>query len=246
MPNGGSDCCGTCWFNRANDEARDADAPAAESVCAIRDELAIENAYWTYCANHPHHNPERIETPVGPVYSAGDLGGGGYGRSIWVAAPDTEEIRLELLGLLANATQAATELVRRYPAGRSIVEAAIGQLGELTEARALADLDRLRSLPVEPTDDAFIKPERLTWIARTALAQIVPPASVEASRSDRAVELARRHVEGDGDARAVLADALEEAGCELRVVLDYLRGPHVGPCWVVDVLRGVEPVESPI
>jgi hypothetical protein len=39
---------------------------------------------------------------------------------------------------------------------------------------------------------------------------------------------------------AVLADALEEAGCTDQAILDHLRGPgpHVRGCWVVDLLLG--------
>jgi hypothetical protein len=39
---------------------------------------------------------------------------------------------------------------------------------------------------------------------------------------------------------AVLADALEEAGCSVTEILDHLRGldPHVRGCWVVDLLLG--------
>jgi hypothetical protein len=39
---------------------------------------------------------------------------------------------------------------------------------------------------------------------------------------------------------AVLADALEEAGCTGQTILGHLRrpGPHVRGCWVVDLLLG--------
>jgi hypothetical protein len=42
----------------------------------------------------------------------------------------------------------------------------------------------------------------------------------------------------DADRLAVLADALEEAGCSDRAMLAHLRGPgpHVRGCWVVDLL----------
>jgi hypothetical protein len=38
----------------------------------------------------------------------------------------------------------------------------------------------------------------------------------------------------------VLADALEEAGCQDADILVHLRGPepHVRGCWVVDLLLG--------
>jgi hypothetical protein len=41
---------------------------------------------------------------------------------------------------------------------------------------------------------------------------------------------------------AVLADALEEAGCADEQILGHLRGPgpHVRGCWVVDLLLGKE------
>ncbi len=41
---------------------------------------------------------------------------------------------------------------------------------------------------------------------------------------------------------AILADALEEAGCTEYAVLDHLRlpGPHVRGCWAVDLLLGRE------
>jgi hypothetical protein len=44
----------------------------------------------------------------------------------------------------------------------------------------------------------------------------------------------------DNGRLAVLADALEEAGCSDADILDHLRGPgpHVRGCWVVDQLLG--------
>jgi hypothetical protein len=41
---------------------------------------------------------------------------------------------------------------------------------------------------------------------------------------------------------AVLADALQEAGCSNSAILDHLRGPgpHVRGCWVVDLILGKE------
>ena len=44
----------------------------------------------------------------------------------------------------------------------------------------------------------------------------------------------------DPDRLAILADALEDAGCTNADVLDHCRGagPHVRGCWVVDLLLG--------
>ena len=46
----------------------------------------------------------------------------------------------------------------------------------------------------------------------------------------------------DSERLAVLADALEEAGCDNADILSHLRGPgpHVRGCWVVDLLLGKE------
>ncbi len=43
-------------------------------------------------------------------------------------------------------------------------------------------------------------------------------------------------------AMPVLADALQDAGCENADVLDHCRGPgpHVRGCWVVDLVLGKE------
>ena len=78
MPNGGSDCCGTCWFNRSLEGQRGSanfnhDIP---SHCEIRD-LDIPDPFHTYCANPPYHRPGRDAIPIGPVYvhRAGDPSG---------------------------------------------------------------------------------------------------------------------------------------------------------------------------
>jgi len=44
----------------------------------------------------------------------------------------------------------------------------------------------------------------------------------------------------DTSRRAVLADALEDAGCDNADILGHLRGPgpHVRGCWVVDLILG--------
>jgi hypothetical protein len=46
----------------------------------------------------------------------------------------------------------------------------------------------------------------------------------------------------DFGAMPILADALQDAGCENTAVLDHCRGPgpHVRGCWVVDLILGKE------
>ncbi len=99
MPNGGSDCCGTCWFNRKNrGEASYTHAGTAEpAYCEIRG-LEIQDPFYTYCANHPHRSPGRDQIPIGPTF----IDPRGEGRKIWKQSPDMEEVRTHLLSLLAG------------------------------------------------------------------------------------------------------------------------------------------------
>jgi hypothetical protein len=62
-------------------------------------------------------------------------------------------------------------------------------------------------------------------------------------RTDDTVRLARHMDESrDFDAMPILADALEDAGCDSVDILDHCRGsgPHVRGCWVVDLVLGKE------
>lgn len=138
MPNGGSDCCGTCWFNSQNqgEAGYNKSNSSSKSVYCIIRELPIRVAFYTYCANHPHRNPERVEIPIGPVWEGTS---DGY-REVWKLAPDTEKIRLKLLDLLHQIKEQPT---LEYPIGFYTDEIVIWQIGELQESRALGELHRI-------------------------------------------------------------------------------------------------------
>jgi hypothetical protein len=60
-------------------------------------------------------------------------------------------------------------------------------------------------------------------------------------RTDTVLSLARQMYESrDFSALPILADALQDAGCESADILDHCRGlgPHVRGCWVVDQVLG--------
>ena len=135
MPNGGSDCCGTCWFNRKNRGQRGYRGPGdpdEEPYCQIRD-VAIEHPFWTYCANHPHRRPDRDPIPIGPITRyAGD--GMSNDREVWIPSPDSEEIRQHLLELPEDFFEHVFR--NRYPIGPGVAEVVVQQLGAFREQRA--------------------------------------------------------------------------------------------------------------
>lgn len=147
MPNGGSDCCATCWHNAKNkgEAGYNHVDDTAPDVCMIRD-LRLENPFYTYCANHPHRLPKELRVPIGPVYT-GDSSGH---REVSVEAPDSEEIRFGLLQLLA---QIGSEPTTEYPIGLRLEVVVIRQLGKFKEERAVPDLERLVALDPSIEDE---------------------------------------------------------------------------------------------
>ena len=138
MPNGGSDCCGTCWFNSRNKGKAGRNRSAGRSerhYCIIR-ELPIHGAFYTYCANHQYRNPGRIEVPIGPVW----IGRSDGYREVWKLAPSTEGVRLNLLNLLRQIQEQPSP---KYPIGIHRDNMVIWQVGELREFRALEELRRI-------------------------------------------------------------------------------------------------------
>lgn len=169
MPNGGSDCCGTCWFNARNKgEAGYGHADNPEpNFCTIRG-LTIENPFWTYCTNHPHHCPNRDPIPIGPVFI--DAGGYPYGRKQWQPSPDTEEVRGHLLELVRAIQEQPAE---EYPAGVYRDEMVVWQLGEFRERRAADELRRIATFSPEASAGRFgRKRESLVAAAKEALAKL--------------------------------------------------------------------------
>ena len=153
MPNGGSDCCGTCWFNKANHGKKGCDHrdDSIEPYCRIR-RAAIKNPFYTYCANHPHRRPSRDPIPIGPILVHKGWGPGEW-REVWVPSPDSEVIRLHLLALIHDAHLHAGR--DRYPAPPGLVISVIRQLGEFREVRAVERLEWLaRKGPLGLTGEA--------------------------------------------------------------------------------------------
>jgi len=168
MPNGGSDCCGTCWFNSTNQGGIPNEPPKGSdpAVCTIR-ALQLERPFSTYCANHPHRRPDRDPVPIGPVFmldSSGD-------RRLWQISPGTDEIRQHLLSLLgAMEEKPRTE----YPIGLYADEVVVWQLGQWREERAVAGLRRIAAFNPAAAESGPLGRTRegLVSAARRALEQI--------------------------------------------------------------------------
>jgi hypothetical protein len=83
-----------------------------------------------------------------------------------------------------------------------------------------------------------------TRLVREMFGNPFRPVSFSSSwRTDTAVALAKRINEArDFSAMPILADALQDAGCDSDDVLTHCRGtgPHVRGCWVLDLVLGKE------
>jgi hypothetical protein len=107
-------------------------------------------------------------------------------------------------------------------------------LRELSEisGQPLICLALLQDVFCNPFRPVSFDPAWLAWNNCTA------PKIAQAAYDER--ELPSGHL--DLARLAILADALEEAGCDQPDLLDHLRGPgpHVRGCWAVDLLLGKE------
>lgn len=166
MPNGGSDCCMTCWFNAKNNGQAGyiRSRSPGPNYCEIRS-LEIGNAAYTYCANHPHRRPERDEVPIGPVMT-GDSAGH---RELWKPSPDTETIRMHLLALLSEVEERPSD---EYPIGPSLAKIVIGQLAEFRETRAVSDLERIAAFDPNTKNRFGADQRRIIDAANGALRKI--------------------------------------------------------------------------
>jgi hypothetical protein len=95
-------------------------------------------------------------------------------------------------------------------------------------------------------DDELAAAYRREWLALSVLLRDIfgnPYRSTTFSpfwRTDTALSLARQMYESrDFGAMPILADALQDAGCESDDILDHCRdanATHVRGCWVVDLV----------
>ncbi len=118
----------------------------------------------------------------------------------------------------------------------SAVYYALGR-GNTTDLRGAA------ASALEATGSSAAERSRQVMIVRDIVGNPFRPVAFDPSwRSDTAVSLANGMYESrDFSAMPILADALQDAGCENDDILTHCRDPqqvHVRGCWVVDLVLG--------
>jgi hypothetical protein len=97
---------------------------------------------------------------------------------------------------------------------------------------------------LQPLDDAGNQLPTVPDLFREVFGNPFRPVTFSPDwRTDTATTLARQMYESRGfSAMPILADALQDAGCENEDILDHCRdpGPHVRGCWVLDLVLGKE------
>lgn len=209
MPNGGVDNCGMCPFVSGL-ESR----PAR---CTIRD-VELEAPLWTYCANHPKHNPSLIEHPVGPVYE--DAGDYPYRRVVLYPSPpdDDVEVRLRILDQLVSGELAS--------ASRTFQVALVEDLGSLKSTEAvprLVDLAMAEAGEMKIVANPDTEPDVLDfgdrWESDAARVEFVRLAALRALR--------KMYYESGDDAGMELLSSRYESG-----TLDERRRAHVAMAFI--------------
>ena len=160
---------------------------------------------------------------------------------------------------LADAQEASSEVYQEceralsVSASYAVLAGTAGQGDDptLTKLRDAAEIVYL-------TADAFISGDDLAYTARYCAKTYFhadpvawlrdvfgnpfrPVVFAPEWRTDTAVTLARQMYESrEFGAMPILADALQDAGCDSADVLDHCRGPgpHVRGCWVCDLVLG--------
>jgi hypothetical protein len=140
----------------------------------------------------------------------------------WKAATDVARFAFWLRGRLARGSIEPKSIVVSREQSKAEKDA------RETEQKEQAGL--LRDIIPFPADALCIEPEWLTWhdgtIRRLALSiyedRELPSGTLDVTKM------------------AILADALEEAGCTNAGILEHCRGPgpHVRGCWALDLLLG--------
>jgi hypothetical protein len=108
---------------------------------------------------------------------------------------------------------------------------------------AVGEAARCEADPVDPRRLADAHRKQVPLVTDIFGNPFRPVTFSPAWRTDTALSLAAQMYEArEFSAMPILADALQDAGCDSAEILDHCRGPgpHVRGCWVVDRVLGRE------
>jgi hypothetical protein len=157
---------------------------------------------------------------------------GGAGRPDTAAEAALHAARAALWCLCGDADRSAEHAA--FAAACTVPRSPRGSPGWATAIRAAEAAERRvqKALLDDLFGDPFATPPRLepAWRTTTVV------ALARAAREERVLPAGTL----EGVRLAVLADALEEAGCDDTAILAHLRGPgpHAAGCWALDALLG--------
>jgi hypothetical protein len=167
------------------------------------------------------------------------------GWSILEALGDWAEGKLPLAGL----TQAVRELRRRESNAAEDYLLSVGETRQADDswdaAERLVALCRRAGGPFEPTFPTSRRTGQTAGLLREIVGNPFRPVAVDplwlAANDGAVLHLANEMASSrDYSSMPVLADALEDAGCDEAAILAHLRspGPHVRGCWPLDLVLG--------
>jgi hypothetical protein len=169
---------------------------------------------------------------------------------VWAFLKDKQSKRaIELAERFAEGLASTTELERMWNEvrGHALCGAVCGPISSAaaqTPSQAVAVVAWAAEEKQKGAYDAVFKDESSAQadLVRDIFGNPFRPVSFSPEwRTSTAVALARQMYESrDFGAMPILADALQDAGCDSEEVLNHCRGPgpHVRGCWVVDLVLG--------
>lgn len=224
-------CTRRVWDLFTNEESqravevgeRCADGLATEADC-IEARTSARNAFWSVPDGHPYgHN-----AAVSASCAVGDF-------SDVVLVPSSSEFALAaglktglVIDLFTHAIGVAIQAEAAASAAlQTLIPTRLGETVRKLEStvQALLIRDLFGLITFRPT---------IVKVGELALQHSLILSLAQAAYEERSLPCGELHL----DRLAVLADALEDAGCTEVAILEHLRGPgpHVRGCWVVDLL----------
>jgi hypothetical protein len=203
----------------------------------------VTESEWLEC-DDPRTLLQRLGRPA--AYRLSLLQSAAYHRSVWDDLPHVARRGIELMEQLADRTVVKSELTEVMESLKTFVGRAPTSPDELVVFRTAAAVYSSLGQPDRifytwDTDQPRRSAAGIRDIFGNPFRSVTFPA---AWRSDTAVALAKHMCDSrDFSAMPILADALQEAGCEQEDILSHCSdagATHVRGCWVIDLVLGKE------